>query len=344
MMPSSEQDQLWADPKMLRETLCIAQNLILSDSARQGRAQHGARLQRLIDECDRRRPLGVDGKHGSRHTANCGCEEAMTTDQHVWIEAVVRRVQTSPRLPAYFVLDVTPADGGHGTVMTLSADRVRWRSMPNETGAKPDWHLSAVELEHKVSQLELDLAQVLEERDELVVDNNEMASMLGRRDDNAMAHRAAQVKLMKHLSMGMDSAPGEVADQAIRVIDDALADVETLKRHELKRLANGLIDRGIAVGADSARDALGVIDALRAELGEARRQRDDYARQLASERKGCETAIAERDEARRQRDVATRELHALIEAVREIDKEQTRAQALAAVLGQEPAQTPGSGE
>lgn len=56
-----------ADPKMLRETLCLAQS-----------ALHGAhveRLQQLIDECDRHRPLGPDGKHGHRHTDTCGCED-----------------------------------------------------------------------------------------------------------------------------------------------------------------------------------------------------------------------------------------------------------------------------
>jgi hypothetical protein len=30
-------------------------------------------LQVLIDECDRMRPLGPDGKHGDRHTVECGC-------------------------------------------------------------------------------------------------------------------------------------------------------------------------------------------------------------------------------------------------------------------------------
>lgn len=60
-------------PKMLRETLCFAQGAVLRSG--DPRAQsHSARLQRLIDECDRHRPLGPDGKHGDRHTPTCGCE------------------------------------------------------------------------------------------------------------------------------------------------------------------------------------------------------------------------------------------------------------------------------
>jgi hypothetical protein len=62
------------DPKMIRETLCVAQAAIIG-AARDPRAgEHVARLQRLIAECDRHRPLGPDGKHGGRHTPTCGCE------------------------------------------------------------------------------------------------------------------------------------------------------------------------------------------------------------------------------------------------------------------------------
>jgi hypothetical protein len=61
-------------PKELRETLCVAQTCIgLSDDSR--KRSHMDRLQRLIDECDRHRPIGPDGKHGQRHTPTCGCED-----------------------------------------------------------------------------------------------------------------------------------------------------------------------------------------------------------------------------------------------------------------------------
>lgn len=63
-------------PKMLRETLCHAQTLVgINPWLRpEVRADHVARLQRLIDACDVHRPLGPDGKHGERHTETCGCE------------------------------------------------------------------------------------------------------------------------------------------------------------------------------------------------------------------------------------------------------------------------------
>lgn len=62
-------------PKMLRETLCVAQGRIGNSPLDEGRKkEHIDRLSRLIAECDRHRPLGSDGKHGSLHTATCGCD------------------------------------------------------------------------------------------------------------------------------------------------------------------------------------------------------------------------------------------------------------------------------
>ncbi len=53
--------------KVIRETLCRAQTaLSLSE-------RDVSRLQRLINDIDRQRPLGPDGKHNNRHTATCGC-------------------------------------------------------------------------------------------------------------------------------------------------------------------------------------------------------------------------------------------------------------------------------
>lgn len=63
-------------PKMLRETLCAAQSLIGNSNLNADRrTEHVNRLQRLIVECDRHRPVGPDGKHGDRHTPTCGCDE-----------------------------------------------------------------------------------------------------------------------------------------------------------------------------------------------------------------------------------------------------------------------------
>lgn len=57
--------------KMIRETLCTAQAFATESLG------HRARLQRMIDEIDRQRPLGPDGKHGDRHTPTCGCEPGL---------------------------------------------------------------------------------------------------------------------------------------------------------------------------------------------------------------------------------------------------------------------------
>lgn len=54
--------------KMLRETLCVAQQAV------GGRHDHSDRIQRMINDIDRQRPLGPNGKHGDRHTLTCGCE------------------------------------------------------------------------------------------------------------------------------------------------------------------------------------------------------------------------------------------------------------------------------
>jgi hypothetical protein len=64
-------------PKMIRETLCVAQSM-MGFAGPDRRREHIERLQRLIDECDRHRPLGADGKHGELHTDTCGCERKET--------------------------------------------------------------------------------------------------------------------------------------------------------------------------------------------------------------------------------------------------------------------------
>ena len=65
--------------KMLRETLCVAQLAVGHIGGDRTLVQrHLDRLQRLIAECDRQRPLGPDGKHGTgeRCTPTCGCYRA----------------------------------------------------------------------------------------------------------------------------------------------------------------------------------------------------------------------------------------------------------------------------
>lgn len=86
---------LWVIPaelKMLRETLCLAQSGMrvafdVSAGMRKGvqadeeivkafeaQLKHLARIDDLIAEIDRHRPLGPDGKHGDQHTPTCGCD------------------------------------------------------------------------------------------------------------------------------------------------------------------------------------------------------------------------------------------------------------------------------
>ena len=60
--------------KMVRETLCVAQQAV--GQRDDGTDRHMDRLGRVIAEVDRQRPLGPDGKHGDRHTSTCGCAPA----------------------------------------------------------------------------------------------------------------------------------------------------------------------------------------------------------------------------------------------------------------------------
>ena len=60
------------DLKGMRETLCIAQSLL---NVNKSGVHHVRRIQTIINEIDRHRPLGPDGKHGLDHTPTCGCED-----------------------------------------------------------------------------------------------------------------------------------------------------------------------------------------------------------------------------------------------------------------------------
>lgn len=68
-----------ADLKMTREALCAAQSALHAQAASGALAAqnylHSKRLQEIINEIDRLRPLGPDGQHGSLHTKHCGCYE-----------------------------------------------------------------------------------------------------------------------------------------------------------------------------------------------------------------------------------------------------------------------------
>lgn len=62
--------------KMLQETFCLVSAIIGNSTLSDGeKHQHLGRLQRLINDCQRQRPTGFDGKHGNLHTDTCGCED-----------------------------------------------------------------------------------------------------------------------------------------------------------------------------------------------------------------------------------------------------------------------------
>lgn len=76
----SEREQVLIEatdgPKMLRETLCVAQSAIGNSTVGGSRRrEHIERLGHLIEQLDVHRPLGPDGKHGDRHTPTCGCKD-----------------------------------------------------------------------------------------------------------------------------------------------------------------------------------------------------------------------------------------------------------------------------
>lgn len=67
-------------PKMLLETLCVVEHALQElEKARPGFHAGGTidshleRVRHLMDECQRKRPTGPNGKHDGRHTDECGC-------------------------------------------------------------------------------------------------------------------------------------------------------------------------------------------------------------------------------------------------------------------------------
>jgi hypothetical protein len=69
------QIQVTDNVKGLRESLELAQ-YIADLTPGINAALLRRRLQEVIDELDKHRPLGPDGKHGFLHTRTCGCKDA----------------------------------------------------------------------------------------------------------------------------------------------------------------------------------------------------------------------------------------------------------------------------
>lgn len=60
--------------KGLREILCLAQ-YVGNQTDGINHSLYNRRIQEIINELDKHRPLGSDGKHGNLHTATCGCKD-----------------------------------------------------------------------------------------------------------------------------------------------------------------------------------------------------------------------------------------------------------------------------
>lgn len=64
------------DPKMVHEAMCLAEGVISRQDVGVGRdVRYLQIISDFIKECERKRPLGPNGKHGNMHTAECGCED-----------------------------------------------------------------------------------------------------------------------------------------------------------------------------------------------------------------------------------------------------------------------------
>lgn len=63
------------DLKMMREYLCRFQSMVIRFTPSDQRTPEVPYLQHLINEIDKHRPLGSNGKHGTLHTETCGCED-----------------------------------------------------------------------------------------------------------------------------------------------------------------------------------------------------------------------------------------------------------------------------
>jgi hypothetical protein len=60
--------------KGLREILCLAQYVGENSPVHINTPLYNRRIQEVIDELDKHRPVGPDGKHGNLHTETCGCK------------------------------------------------------------------------------------------------------------------------------------------------------------------------------------------------------------------------------------------------------------------------------
>ena len=99
---------------MVREAICVAQTWLggVHDT---GQAERASRtLGRLIEDIDRQRPLGPDGKHDDRHTATCGCEDGeLVSGLRITVEGAAAGLPSPLFMPGdtITITDLVTGDG-----------------------------------------------------------------------------------------------------------------------------------------------------------------------------------------------------------------------------------------
>lgn len=198
-MPTYE---IGISPKSLRETLCVAQTAIANADVYDinCRERDIEKLNTVIAECDRMRPLGTDGTHGDRHTDRCGCEgtEGLYAPDGTPI----------PAQPKYQLQFDTARLLGSGDVTALAREQGRvWaldeetlRSFGREHGRQPGKTTGLVDAVEQYAQ---------ELRDRYVLGQGQAERARWFEGDGSLEQRFRDQKdrLLQKLSQGMDVPP-----------------------------------------------------------------------------------------------------------------------------------------
>lgn len=243
-------------PKMIREALCVAQ-------ASAGNHANKV-LSALIDECDRHRPLGPDGKHGQRHTTTCGCDD-IPERYRPEVEPIAPGTAGTATVAGVENVRVIRSDG-EGWVTGVCIEGDRWHYPRDVTDFVPDapdcpcGGLVREKVTAEMERLELDAAKSKREAEELRKDAQRYYSVAVKaqavRDHWETKFREAQAEL------------GRVR-QVTREIDADL-DAERAKLAEAEERSKRL-----AEDAEAERDAVrGLLVYTKRELDEARATKD----------------------------------------------------------------------
>lgn len=112
--------------KGLREILCLAQSLADLTPLNVNITLYQRRIQGIIDELDKHRPLGSDGKHGNLHTETCGCQDKGHGD---WC----RHICCRDSMVSFF--GGVCASCGHDYIRKEDVGRRELRTLPSEHSA-----------------------------------------------------------------------------------------------------------------------------------------------------------------------------------------------------------------